>query len=231
MHAKKRHFSRFTLPFYQGEICITIALNRDGLETSSERCIMNPAVRSIIRRRIANLIPLLSIEWNNIQKAKACEWLGVYDEILAWNCPDCHGDKVRPHPYKNHAFTNNALIKSKLQHSPWKTTGIWTLEYWIVQIPAPSGQNGVQMPYPIVGFVGQMPLLKSNCRKLQSSLIRLVFRRERRNKFKIESYFTLNSTFLTMMPVNLQRTQCAFHGKQFRTDRWNITEFPTLILL
>ena len=36
MHAKKRHFSCFTLPFYKGEICITIALNRDGLETSGE---------------------------------------------------------------------------------------------------------------------------------------------------------------------------------------------------
>ena len=23
---------------------------------------------------------------------------------------------------------------------------------WIIQIPAPSGQNGVQMPYPIVRF-------------------------------------------------------------------------------
>ena len=31
--------------------------------------------------------------------------------------------------------------------------GIWTFENWIVQIPVPSGQNGVQMPHPIVGFV------------------------------------------------------------------------------
>ena len=31
--------------------------------------------------------------------------------------------------------------------------GIWTFEDWIFQIPAPSGQNGVQMTYPIVGFV------------------------------------------------------------------------------
>ena len=36
---------------------------------------------------------------------------------------------------------------------PGQTPGIWTFENWIVQIPAPSGQNGVQMPYPIVGFV------------------------------------------------------------------------------
>ena len=33
---KKKRFSRLTLPFYKGEICITIALNRDGLETSGE---------------------------------------------------------------------------------------------------------------------------------------------------------------------------------------------------
>ena len=36
---------------------------------------------------------------------------------------------------------------------PGQTPGIWTFENWIVQIPAPSGQNRVQMPYPIVGFV------------------------------------------------------------------------------
>ena len=36
MHAKKRHFSRLTLPFYMEGIYITIALNRDGLETSGE---------------------------------------------------------------------------------------------------------------------------------------------------------------------------------------------------
>ena len=36
MHAKKKHFSRFALPFYKREIRITIALNRDGLKTSGE---------------------------------------------------------------------------------------------------------------------------------------------------------------------------------------------------
>ena len=36
---------------------------------------------------------------------------------------------------------------------PWQSPGIWTLEDWIVQIPAPSGQNSVQMPYPILEFV------------------------------------------------------------------------------
>ena len=39
---------------------------------------------------------------------------------------------------------------------------------WIVQIPALLGQNSVQMPYPIVGFVCQMPLLKNNRRRLLS---------------------------------------------------------------
>ena len=36
---------------------------------------------------------------------------------------------------------------------PGQATGIWTFEDQIVQIPAPSGQNSVQMPYPVVGFV------------------------------------------------------------------------------
>ena len=39
---------------------------------------------------------------------------------------------------------------------PGQIPGIWTFENWIVQIHAPSGQNGVQMPYPIVGFVCEM---------------------------------------------------------------------------
>ena len=30
---------------------------------------------------------------------------------------------------------------------PGQTPGIWIFENWIVQIPAPSGKNGVQMPY------------------------------------------------------------------------------------
>ena len=33
-----------------------------------------------------------------------------------------------------------------------ETPGIRTFKDWIVQVPSPSGQNGVQMPYPIVGF-------------------------------------------------------------------------------
>ena len=58
---------------------------------------------------------------------------------------------------------------------PGQTPGIWTFEDWIVQIPAPYGQNGVQMPYLIVGFVCQMPLLKNNRLRLLSSLTRLVY--------------------------------------------------------
>ena len=50
---------------------------------------------------------------------------------------------------------HNAAIKSKLQHPPPPGQGpdIGTSEDWIVQIPSPSGQNGVQMLDPIVGFV------------------------------------------------------------------------------
>ena len=51
-----------------------------------------------------------------------------------------------------------APINSKLQH------------------PAPYGQNGVQMPYLIIGFVCQMPLdLKNNRCRLLSSLTKLVY--------------------------------------------------------
>ena len=55
-----------------------------------------------------------------------------------------------------------------------KKRGIWTFEDWIVQIPALSGQNGVQMLYPIVGFVCQMPLFKNNRPRLLSFLTTLV---------------------------------------------------------
>ena len=58
-------------------------------------------------------------------------------------------------------------------HPPSKGLGIWTFEDWIVQFPVPLDQNSVQMPYPIVGFVCQMPLLKNN-RQLLSSLVKLV---------------------------------------------------------
>ena len=53
------------------------------------------------------------------------------------------------------AFLIYVPINSKLQHPPppRQTPGIWTFENWIVQIPAPSGKNGVQMPYSMVGFV------------------------------------------------------------------------------
>ena len=53
-------------------------------------------------------------------------------------------------------------------------SGISTFEDWIVQVPAPSGQNGVQMPYPIVGFVCHT-LLKKNRRRLLLSLIKTFF--------------------------------------------------------
>ena len=52
---------------------------------------------------------------------------------------------------------------------PGQTPYIWTFEDWIVQIPAPSGQNGVQMPYRIVGF-----FLSNAPPKKQSSLVPVV---------------------------------------------------------
>ena len=67
---------------------------------------------------------------------------------------------------------------SKLCAGPFETStsrpqsgqgpGIWTFDDWIVQIPGPSGQNGVQIPHLIVGFVCQMPLLKNSRRRLLS---------------------------------------------------------------
>ena len=50
-----------------------------------------------------------------------------------------------------------------------------TFEDWIVQIPGPCGQNSVEMPYPIFGFVYQMPLLKNTRRRLLSSLMKLLY--------------------------------------------------------
>lgn len=41
------------------------------------------------------------------------------------------------------------------------------LTHGIIQISAPSGQNGVQMPYVIVGFVCQIPFLKKNNLQIQ----------------------------------------------------------------
>ena len=51
---------------------------------------------------------------------------------------------------------------------PGQSPGIWTFEDWIIQILPPSGQNGVQMPYPIVWFISQVPLIKNNRRRLLS---------------------------------------------------------------
>ena len=59
-----------------------------------------------------------------------------------------------------------------------------------LQIPAPLGQNGVQMPYLIVAFCLSNALLKNNRRRFLSSVIKLVFiRGTQRHQFKRESYF------------------------------------------
>ena len=41
---------------------------------------------------------------------------------------------------------------------PRQSPGIWTFEDCMIQIPTLSGQNSVEMPYPIVEFVFQEPL-------------------------------------------------------------------------
>lgn len=53
-------------------------------------------------------------------------------------------------------------------------------EDWIVQIPDPSGQNGVQTP---------CPKEQCNCRRLLSSVIRLVYICGWRGHLFKESYF------------------------------------------
>ena len=45
-----------------------------------------------------------------------------------------------------------SLCADQIETSTPPPPGISTFEDWIVQIPDPSGQNGVQMPYSIVGF-------------------------------------------------------------------------------
>ena len=65
------------------------------------------------------------------------------------------GLQLLPKSFKTYAPTN-----SKLQHPPsplQAKPGISAFGDGIVQIPALSGQNSVQMPYPIVEFVCQMP--------------------------------------------------------------------------
>ena len=74
----------------------------------------------------------------------------------------------------------NAPINVKLQHPPAhrprQTLGVWTSEDCIVQIPAPSHQNDVEMPYTIVAFLGQTPLWKNNHCWFLPSLIKLVYK-------------------------------------------------------
>ena len=103
----------------------------------------------------------------------------------------------------------NALINSKLQHPPpGKTPGILAFEEWIVQIPTPSGQNGVQIPYPIVGFICQMPLLNNNCRwlprflSLQSKIINIEVLSAFQTYLK-NYYTTFEDSFLLTNAISL----------------------------
>ena len=78
-----------------------------------------------------------------------------------------------------------APIKSKLQHprTQGKPRAFELLKIGLFESPYP-GQNGVQMAYPIVGFVCQMPPppLKNNCRRLLLSLIKPVYIRGTRRR-------------------------------------------------
>ena len=72
----------------------------------------------------------------------------------------------------------NALINSKLQHPPYPRANPGYLKFWRFDRPIPPpplGQDGVQIPYPIVGYVCQMPFLKNNRCQLLSSLMQLLY--------------------------------------------------------
>ena len=66
--------------------------------------------------------------------------------------------------------TPSPLPQTKPRH-----LNIWRLER---SNSRPSDQNSVQMPYPIVGFVCQMHLLKSNRRRLLLSLIKHMYKHD-----------------------------------------------------
>ena len=80
---------------------------------------------------------------------------------------------------------------------PGQSPGIWTFEDWIIQISAPSGQNSVQMLYPIVGFVCQMPILKNNRRRLLLSLIELVHKHANTSRNPLYDWCSLYHTCVT----------------------------------
>ena len=68
----------------------------------------------------------------------------------------CNGN----HTYsetKMGSLCTDQLRTSTSSPPPPPPTGIWTFEDWIIQIPTLSGQNGVQMPYHVVGFVCLSP--------------------------------------------------------------------------
>ena len=84
--------------------------------------------------------------------------------------------------WKSEYFTTISYVQSNLKlqhahHSPGKARVFELLKIGSFKFP-PSCQNSVHMPYPIVGFVSQMPLLKNNnnCRWLLSCLIELVYK-------------------------------------------------------
>lgn len=78
------------------------------------------------------------------------------------------------------------MRRSTLNISP---TG-QTRAFELLKIPAPSGQNGVHMPYRIFAFVCQMPLLNKNRLRFLWSVSRLVDSRYAETLIQdAESYF------------------------------------------
>ena len=84
------------------------------------------------------------------------------------------------------------------------------------KFPPPRGQNGVQIPYPIVGFVSQIPLLKSNRLRLLSTLLFI-------HSFFIHSFFIhsllfihalKNASLLKTFFVNQSLTNVFYHVNQ-----------------
>ena len=72
--------------------------------------------------------------------------------------------------------SSSRLKQNMLGHILGKARALELLKTESLKFPPPSGQSSVHIPYPFVGFVCQMPLLKNNLRRLLSSLINFVYK-------------------------------------------------------
>ena len=92
--------------------------------------------------------------------------------IIMWPCRNTVNAAVNFFTTRISRVPKLFAIKAKyVKAHPRQSPGTWTIEDWITQNPAPSGQSSVHIPYPFVGFACQMPLLKNNLRRLLSSLL------------------------------------------------------------